>query len=204
MCTKLVRLFLLGFVVLLIARDGISQVTAPVPSPPPPTDLGPKALTAPYPLAAKDSPKKLVNIWTMHMEQVEGRNIVRATIGKKHEIRIECDAMDYQTQKGVFTAQGKVELSGVSVLCRCERLTVILNDDRLRLEGKVEVRTFKERKYEKEEEVGNPDRILLQLTGEQLSLRWPDLQIKAASLATPASIGELPGADTIKSPLRTK
>ena len=70
----------------------------------------------------------------------------------------------------------------------------------------MEVRTFKERKYEKEEEVGNPDRILLQLTGEQLALRWPDLQIKAASVATQPLIDQVPAADAIKigDPLKRK
>src|SRR5205807_9357925 len=137
---------LLGFFVLCLAREGISQ--APAPPPPPKAEL-PSISTSPdfskpsYAGAAKAAPKKLANIWTMHVEQVDGRNIVRATIGKKHEIRVECDVMDYQTQKGIFSAQGKVELSGVSVLCRCDRLTINLHDDRLFLEGKVEVRTFK-------------------------------------------------------------
>jgi hypothetical protein len=175
-----------GVLACALVQRGISQPPSHAPKPDSPFLPPVRSVEVPSPFAiTKEGPKKLVNIWTMQMEQVEGRSIVRATIGKKHEIRIECDVMDYQTQKGVFVSQGKVELSGVSVQCRCDRLTINLNDDRLVLEGKAEIRTFKERKYEKEEELGNPERILLELNGEQLSLRWPDLLIKAESRKIP-------------------
>jgi hypothetical protein len=205
----------LSFLALVLVEEGISQVPdakpvvvpdAPLPPAIPPLTSSP----APLPtiktdgVEAKDEPKKLINIWTMQMEQVDGRNIVKATIGRKHEIRIECDVMDYQTQKGVFVAHGKVQLSGVSVQCRCDTLTINLNEDRLVLQGKAEVRTFKERKYEKEEEVGNPERVLLDLTGEHLSLRWPDLQIKSASAHLQAKEPQISEVIKIPDPTRKK
>jgi len=101
------------------------------------------------------------------MEQVDGRNVVRAKLGKKTEIKITCDDLDFQSQKNVLVAKGNVGISAEDIECHCECLTIHLNEDKLLLEGKAKV-NVRPKIGEEKIQVEN---VVLELTGEELSFR---------------------------------
>jgi hypothetical protein len=185
------RSLVLSLVLLVFVGWLAKEVSSQAPAPPievaqPPHGISPPTGLVHVPVAAQEPvSKRTPNIWSMRMEQIEGRNVVRATIGKTSDIRIDCENMDVQTQKGLFVATGKVEISGTNVQCRCEKLTINLHGELLELEGaaKVSVRKVIFKEFERTAE--NPENILVELTGEKLTLRWPDLRVKAVNHAIP-------------------
>ena len=98
-----------------------------------------------------------MNIWSIHVEQADGKSVVRASIGKKGAIKIICDQVNLQTASDFFQAQGKVIVSGENVQCRCEKLSINLNEDRLLLEGKAEIGILKHQSDAAEEAKAKPD-----------------------------------------------
>jgi hypothetical protein len=144
------------------------------PAPPPPSAVVVTTVTS----------RKSVNIWSIQIEQADGKNIVRATIGKKSAVRIVCDQLSLQTPSDIFQAQGNVELSGEGVQGRCEKLTINLSEDHLILDGKADVGIYKEQGLAKNGPVTS-QKFLVELKGEHLSLRWPELQINAEEMAPP-------------------
>jgi len=160
------------------------------PPPEPATHFGGPAPVPPPPSAVvvtTVAPRKSTNIWSIQIEQTDGKNIIRATIGKKSAVRIVCDQVDLQTPRDIFQAQGNVELSGEGVQGRCEKLTINLNEDRLNLDGKAEVGIYKQQGSAKDAP-GATQKFLLELKGEQLSLRWPDLQAKVEEPPQPPRV----------------
>ncbi|HWY85244.1 MAG TPA: hypothetical protein VNX28_00895 [Gemmataceae bacterium] len=168
-------------------RPGLS-----IPSLAPATHFGSQApvpLPPPAVIVTTVAPRKSGNIWSIQIEQADGKNIIRATIGKKSAVRIVCDQVDLQTPRDIFQAQGNVELSGEGVQGRCEKLTINLNEDRLNLDGKAEVGIYKQQGNAKDAP-GASQKFLLELKGEQLSLRWPDLQAKVQEPPQPPPVSE--------------
>jgi hypothetical protein len=183
MCKKSVLVLLvLAIFAFVFARESNSQApqagSPPFETAPPPLPLPePSTRLVPIPAASQvpnnAAPKKLVNIWSMHIDQVDGRSVVLATIGKRNAIKITCDSVDYQTQKGMLQAQGKVEISAEDIRCSCDMLTIHLHENRLNLAFKAKVVLSKQKLQG--EVTGKED--VLELQGEQLTLHWPELQI---------------------------
>ena len=189
MCKKSVLCVLLfGIFALVLARESSSQAPTnpqPLAIDAPPAILVPRPSTEParlipIPQATQgqinDSPKKLVNIWSMQMGQADGRNIVLATIGKRSAIKIMCDSVDFQTHKGMMQAQGNVEISGDEIRCSCEQLTIFLHEDRLELASKARVEFLKQNAPQGK---GAGKEAILEMQGERLSLRWLDVPTKS-------------------------
>jgi hypothetical protein len=137
----------------LVVREVISQAPPPVPS------IFPNATPEPIVVNQKAKP---VNIWSLQFKQLETKNVIIATCDKKTPIQITSDSVDLQTQKGIFLAQGHVEVSGPEIRCRSERLLIHLHEDHLYLDGKVNILMPRSLKGQ------------FELSGEQITLSLPD------------------------------
>jgi hypothetical protein len=186
----------------------LANVSPPSPEPTAPAVVISDKIT---PLAVSPSPppqdatlsgsggtgtKKPVNLWSISIEQTDGKDVVRATMGKRGGIKLTCDRVDLQTVNDFFQAQGNVVLSGNNLQCRCDKLTIRLNEDCLFLEGKAHVGLHSP----KGEDASQP--LLVELKGEQFALRWPDLRVETPE--PPAAVGPVEPKnvvpDTTKSP----
>ena len=153
---------------------GVPDTTPPAPVPPlqklsaPPVSLN-------QPLA-----KPASSPWALHVEVVEGRTIITATINKKHEFKIVCDSLDLQTDKGTLKASGKVRINGDALQGHCNELSIPLNEDRLVLDGKAEVRIQRGTTTVSSETRS----ATFELKGESLNLRISDLQSSAHLIET--------------------
>jgi hypothetical protein len=151
----------------------ISDKITPLAVPPPPPDPI-------IPSSGVTAAKKPLNLWLIQIEQTDGKDVVRATIGKRAGIKITCDRVDLQTVNDFFQAQGNVVLSGNDLQCRCEKLTIRLNEDCLFLEGKAHVGLLSPKA-----DVASQS-PLVELKGDQFSLRWPDLRIETGTSQPPS------------------
>ncbi len=110
--------------------------------------------------------------WALHVAVVEGKTIVTATVNKQHEFKIVCDSLDLQTGKGTLKASGKVRINGDALQGNCNELSIPLNEDRLVLDGKAEVRIQRVSTT-----VTTDTRpATFELKGESLNLRISELQ----------------------------
>jgi hypothetical protein len=165
-----------------------AATTSPATELPPPAVIANEAVDPPAPQAPlvptppldRVVAKKPVNLWSIHIEQHDGKDVVRAAIGKKNGIRIACDRVNLQTANDFFQAQGNVLLAGDNLECRCEKLTIRLNEDCLFLEGKAQVGLMRP------SAASASQPLLVELKGEQFSLRWPDLRVEASAPQPPA------------------
>jgi hypothetical protein len=161
------KAFFIGLVLcaaaLMTVRGLESQEVFQKPTPPPSPSIfpAPPQIFEPAPKIAQIVPTK--NIWSIQIEQVDAKNVVKATIAKKYDIKIVCEQVEMESQKGVLQARGKVEISDNSIECRCENLTIRLDDDRLLLRGQAQVK------------ISMGPEATTDITGEQLAVRWPDL-----------------------------
>jgi hypothetical protein len=182
---------------LVVSEPALPPVLPPIAviSSPPVAEMPPAALTshgkaavppAPSPAAVAPS-KRSLNIWSIHVEQADGKNVVRATIGKNSGIKIICDKVNLQTANDFFQAQGKVVVAGENVQCRCENLTIDLNEDRLLLEGNAEIGILKHKTdFVKEREApAHEDKNELTVQDEPKGARGP-AQKKEAGRPTPS------------------
>jgi hypothetical protein len=73
--------------------------------------------------------------WSLHVDIVDGKTIMTATVNKKHEFRIVCQSIDLQTSKHMLKATGKVQIIGDMMSGNCDHLSIPLMEDRLVMEG---------------------------------------------------------------------
>ena len=121
--------------------------------------------TDPAPASA-GAPLKLDNSpWSLQMEIVEGRTLLRARLHKSAEFKVLCDRVEMKAPDGAVQAVGKVTLTGPGVTASCQRLSLPLAADQLVLDGQAEA------KIADAAVPGAESRAAWELKGEHLTLR---------------------------------
>jgi hypothetical protein len=155
-----------------------TQIAPPKTLVTPPTSIEPTAPKFADPVQRPATPaivqqpaKPASSPWALHVEVVEGKTIVTATVNKKHEFKIICDSLDLQTGKGTLKAVGKVRIKGEALQGHCNELAIPLNEDRLVLDGNAEVRIQRVTTT-----VSETNPASFELKGDSLNLRISELQ----------------------------
>jgi lipopolysaccharide export system protein LptA len=106
--------------------------------------------------------------WTFHMEVVEGKTVVTAKSGDEIQMKLTCDKLDLQAPRGSLHANGAVKLTGPGLEASSDKLVINLQEERVTLEGKAEVKSQRQGQ-------------LVELQSDRLSLRLSAIPDAAAS-----------------------
>ncbi len=109
--------------------------------------------------------------WSLRIDMIDGQTIVTGTVNHKHTFKLICQNLELNTGKDLLKASGKVAISGDTLTGNCETLGIVLTDDRLILEGGVEVRILKAATNGSDTKPAS-----FELKGETLNLRISELQ----------------------------
>ncbi len=174
----------------------------PIPAPKPPNDRETKAPALPSappspavppmvppatPMALPSNPPPTApSVWNFQMEITQGRTKLIARVHKQVEFLIVCDRVELKAPDGDVMAVGNVQIQGRGIHANCARMTVPLRDDRLNLEGKVEIRVVEG------PETGNRKKNGWMMAAEGMTLRFEnetgDVRVERS---TPASFGNV-------------
>jgi hypothetical protein len=145
-------------------------------------------------VAPKPAPPKVAPFpWVLRIEVVSGRTQLTAETSKGIQIRLICDQLNLQAPEGLIEAKGGVRISSAGSEATCDRLTITWQDDRITLEGKVQMKSGRDG---------------MEISGDRVSLRLTAAQVarsstKAESRAMPHKAetrqkDSVPGPDQIK------
>jgi hypothetical protein len=135
-----------------------------------PTVAQSPALTQPSAAPPSEPPPAAVKItspWKIYLSIVEGRTVLTAKTGAEVQFKVTCDKLDLQAPHGAIQAAGAVKLSSNDLDGTGERLTINLQEDKVILDGRAELRA----RREGQELELQADHLSLRIVGGRLSTR---------------------------------
>ena len=123
--------------------------------------------------------KPFTSPWTFHLEFVDGKNLITAKVGKTVQFRVVCDKLEVVSPTsfgprarntaatGNIQASGSVKITSQTLEATCDRLTIQLHDEAVRLEGSAHMKC-------------QHDGQELDLRADSFSLKLSDIHGKAA------------------------
>jgi hypothetical protein len=125
------------------ASTGNAVPPSPSIPPPPPGPFSP--VIGGVPGKPRPAPPKVAPFpWVLRVEIVHGKTQLTAETSKGIHIRLMCDQLNLQAPQGMIEAKGGVKLSISGSEAMCERLMITWQDDRVTLEGKVQMKSVRD------------------------------------------------------------